>query len=316
MKLYETNHNNNSNNNVDIKPLVSIIIATYRRDTSLEKAVLSLINQSYEFIEIIVVDDNADQLWNKKVDGIISNIKMQSKREIIYMKNEVNKGSAETRNIGIGKAAGEYITFLDDDDVYLPKKVENQVIHMMELGSDFSITDLILYNEKQKLIEHRRRKYIKKLDSESLLKYHLMYHMTGTDTIMFKKDYLINIGSFDPIDVGDEFYLMMKAILKGGKFSYLPKCDVKAYIHSGSGGLSSGDCKVKGENELYQYKKKLFIKLNKEEKNYIRMRHYAVLAFAEYRRKQLARFLRYAFLSFIASPFKCIKEFVRIVFSR
>ncbi|CEP47872.1 glycosyl transferase family protein [[Clostridium] sordellii] len=110
--------------------LVSVIVATYRRELTLKKALESLSNQTYDKIEIIVVDDNSDEKWNSKVNQIIRNVK--SKHKIIYIKNEINKGSAETRNIGIRKSSGEYITFLDDDDIYLPDKIKNQVNHMIK----------------------------------------------------------------------------------------------------------------------------------------------------------------------------------------
>lgn len=112
--------------------------------------------------------------------------------------NDFNKGSAETRNIGINAANGEYITFLDDDDVYLPDKIKKQV-EFMEVGEyDYSITDLILYNENDKEIDKRIRSYIKDMSSLSLMTYHLKYHMTGTDTMMFRKEYLTEIGGFAP----------------------------------------------------------------------------------------------------------------------
>ena len=69
---------------------------------------------------------------------------------------------------------------------------------------------------------------------------------------MFKKEYLTKIGGFPPINVGDEFYLMHRAINGGGAFGYLPGCQVKAYVQTGEGGLSSGDGKIKGENALYE----------------------------------------------------------------
>jgi len=227
--------------------------------------------------------------------------------EVIYIKNKDNKGSAETRNIGIKQATGEYVTFLDDDDLYLSNKVKKQVEHMIKEGSDFSLTDLWLYDEKDKLIEKRRREYIKDFSSDSLIRYHLMHHMTGTDVMMFRKKYLIDIGMFSPINVGDEFYLMQKAIDSKGIFSYLPGCEVKAYVHSETDGLSSGDGKIKGENELYEYKKKYFDVLTKEEQRYINMRHYAVLAFAELRRRSFIKFLGYSIKSLIASPSGLIK---------
>lgn len=283
---------------------VSVIIATYRREASLKRALESLINQTYESTEIIVVDDNADSEWNKRVEDIIN--EMNLLHPIVYIKNEINKGSAGTRNIGIKAASGEYITFLDDDDIYLPNKIKNQVEHMIENKSDYSITDLYLYDENERLIEKRTRKYIKENNKENLLRYHLMYHITGTDTLMFKRVYVLSIGGFPAINVGDEFYLMQRSIEAGGAFSYLPLCDVQAYVHRETDGLSSGESKIKGENALYEYKKKYFSQLSDKEIQYIKMRHYAVLAFAEIRKRNVSGFIKYSTCSFINSPSQCI----------
>jgi glycosyltransferase involved in cell wall biosynthesis len=291
-------------------PKVSIIVATYRRKEALEKALQSLIVQTYSNYEIIVVDDNADAEWNTQVDEIVNKMKASDNIEIIYVQNKNNKGSAETRNIGIKLATGEYVTFLDDDDIYLPDKVKNQVEYMIREGSDFSLTDLWLYDEKDKLIEKRVRDYIKDFSSESLIRYHLMFHMTGTDVMMFKKKYLIDIGLFSPINVGDEFYLMQKAIDGKGVFSYLPGCEVKAYVHSDTDGLSSGDGKIKGENELYEYKKKYFDKLSQKDQRYIKMRHYAVIAYAEIRKKRYFSVIKNSCLSLMSSPINFINLFI------
>lgn len=283
--------------------LVSIIIATYRRDKSLENALKSLLSQTYNNIEIIVVDDNSDFIWNEKVRRIITEIN----HPIKYIQNKENKGSAETRNIGINVARGEYITFLDDDDIYLQDKIKNQVEHMIIEKSDFSITDLELLSDSGKRIEIRKREYIEKTDTNSLLKYHLMYHMTGTDTMMFKRDYLLKIGCFPKIDIGDEFYLMLRAIEEGGKFSYLHESNIKAYVHINTDGLSSGDSKINGENALHEFKIKFFHKLDKKSIRYIKMRHHAVIAFAEIRRKNYISFLVNSIKSVFCSPWGCFK---------
>lgn len=290
--------------------VVSVIVATYRREQSLLDALESITKQTYKNIEIIVVDDNADEVWNKKVEKIIK--KIIKTHSVIYIKNKVNKGSAETRNIGVRRANGEYITFLDDDDIYLPNKIKNQVKHMIKVRSDFSITDLELLNEAGKRIEIRTRKYIKETTKEALFGYHLMYHMTGTDTMMFKKNYLISIGSFPKINVGDEFYLMLKAIESDGKFSYLPTCDIKAYVHTKTNGLSSGESKINGENELYKFKKQYFNNLDKKSIKYIKSRHYAVLAFAEVRRKKYIKSFIKLMQSFSLSP----SSFIKIIMIR
>lgn len=291
-----------------MEPKVSIIVATYRREDPLKRALLSIGGQTYKNIEVIVVDDNAEKYWNDRVEKVIQEIKLPF--VIKYIKNNKNLGSAETRNVGIRKSTGVYITFLDDDDLYLEDKVKKQVEHMIDENSDFSVTDLKLYSENEKLIEVRKRNYIKKTDKKNLLMYHLKYHITGTDTMMFKSSYLKSIGGFEPIDIGDEFYLIKKAIDKDGKFSYLERCDVKAYVHIESEGLSSGKSKIQGENLLYEYKKIFFGELKYSDRRYIRMRHYAVLAFAEYRRKKFINFIYYSLKSFLIDPISLVNIYI------
>lgn len=296
-----------------MKPLASVVVATYRRDESLKNALLSLLKQDYENLEIILVDDNADTAFNTRVGGIVAECSAENSAiSINLIVNDQNLGSAKTRNKGIAAAKGEYVTFLDDDDIYLPQKVSSQVEFMFKNGADYSVTDLELFNSSDKLIERRTRGYIGKTDSKSLLGYHFKHHITGTDTMMFKRDYLEKIGGFDAIDVGDEFYLMKKAIEADGKFAYLNRCDVKAYIHTGDGGLSSGQGKIDGENQLYEFKKKHFEKMDKKTVKYIKMRHFAVLAFAYLRMKKLHLFVLNSFKSFFSSPFECVKLFLTL----
>lgn len=282
---------------------VSVVVATYKRETELKKALESLAEQTYTCMEIILIDDNGNDEWNGKVFEIVDGFRKRYPDIVLeYIVNNPNQGSAKTRNIGINSAKGDYVTFLDDDDIYLPDKIRKQVEFMETNQYDYSITDLRLYNKDGKEIDRRIRSYIKETTVEALRMYHLKYHITGTDTMMFKKEYLIQIGGFAPIDVGDEFYLMQRAIEGGGKFGYLPECDIKAFVHTGDDGLSSGDGKINGENTLYEYKKKFFNQLEANDVRYIKMRHYAVIAYAELRRKDYGQFISNVMKSFFASP--------------
>lgn len=286
---------------------VSVIVATFRREGELERALNSLANQSYRSFEIVLVDDNGEESWNKIVkaiaDGFIAENRDTPLRLVV---NEKTKGSAMAKNAGVAEASGTYITFLDDDDVYHPGKIENQLTGMAD--ADYSITDLRLCRIDGREVKHRQRSYIEKTDSDSLLVYHLMYHMTGTDTLMLRRSYFDQVGGFPPIDVGDEFYLMQRAIMGQGKFAYVKTCDVTAYIHTGEEtGLSSGETKIHGENQLYEYKKEFFHRLDAKTIRYIKMRHYAVLAFAEIRRRRFGRFFCCGAASFFSAPLACIK---------
>jgi glycosyltransferase involved in cell wall biosynthesis len=284
-------------------PLVSIIVSTYRRDTDLERAISTLNFQTYTNIEILVVDDNAEKDWNEKINFICN-----KNEKVRYIKNEMNLGSAKTRNVGIEASKGQYITFLDDDDVYLPNKIKEQVQAMLSDNSDYCLTNLNLYDKNEKLIEERNHNLIGSYDLSNLTSYHLKYHLTGTDTFMFKKDYLVKIGMFPQIDIGDEFYLMMNAIEFEGRFLFLNSCNVKAYVHFGEEtGLSSGHKKIIGEKRLFEFKKKRFYTLSKDDVKFIIMRHHAVLAYSYYRSRTYGLFLKETVFSILASPLNFIK---------
>ena len=104
---------------------------------------------------------------------------------------------------------------------------------------------------------------------------------------------------------------MQKAIDNRGKFGYLPGCEIKAYVHTGENGLSSGEKKIQGEKALYEYKKNFFDGINLKTKRYIRMRHYAVLAFAYKRMGKILKFLYYGAIGFLNAPIACSGLFFR-----
>ena len=101
-------------------PKVSVVIPTYNRKDFLGRAVASVLNQTFQSFEIIVVDDasqdNAEAIVRGFRDGRLK-----------YVRHEFRKGGSAARNTGILRSTGDYIAFLDDDDEWLPKKLEKQV---------------------------------------------------------------------------------------------------------------------------------------------------------------------------------------------
>ena len=291
-----------------MQPLISVVVATFKQDNTLLRALNSLAEQTYKNFEIIVVDDNADEDFSARVEKIVSLFCEEHKHiNLKFIVNTENLGSAHTRNVGIDASTGEYITFLDDDDLYLPENLEKQIENMLKTDADYGITDIKLYNENEKLCDNRVRSYIKSTRKEDLIRYHLKYHLAGTGTLIFKKEYIEKIGKFGDIDFGDEFFLMLKAIENDGKFTYLPGCYVKAYMHYGETGLSNGESKINGEKVVFNHKKDYFHKLPKSDVKYIKTRHFAVLAFAELRRKKILNALINAVKAFLVSPLNCLK---------
>jgi len=106
-------------------PLVSIIIPTYNRPELLERACNTAYQQSYNNIEIIVVDDNSPTDYSEVLSSL-------EPLNIKYIKRDLNGGGSAARNTGIDIAKGEFIAFLDDDDLWHEKKIEKQVASLSE----------------------------------------------------------------------------------------------------------------------------------------------------------------------------------------
>src|SRR5262249_34375929 len=106
-----------------LMPQVSVIIPTHNRAKSLQAAITSVLNQTYRDFEIIVVDDASK-------DNTEHVVRRFRDERIKYIRCAVNKGEAGARNKGVKASAADYIAFLDDDDEWLPRKLELQVALM------------------------------------------------------------------------------------------------------------------------------------------------------------------------------------------
>lgn len=102
-------------------PLVSVIIPTYNREKYVVEAIESVLVQTYKNLEIIVVDDGSTDGTEKILEPY--------RDRVVYIYQE-NQGPSAARNTGIRRANGQFIAFLDSDDLWLPEKLEVQVAYM------------------------------------------------------------------------------------------------------------------------------------------------------------------------------------------
>lgn len=293
---------------------VSVIIPSYKREAKiLKRAIETVISQTYDNVEVVVVDDNAGELLKQYRQNIEEMMKDYAHHpKVIYKQNQENLGGALARNEGIASATGDYITFLDDDDVYLPNKVNNQLKYMLANDLDMSFTDLRIHNEDDILTDFREYSMIKSFDNKELLRYHLTRHITGTNTFMYKSEFLRKIGGFRQAKVGQEFYLMMRTIEGNGKIGYLKEQDVILYRHRGEC-ISTGANKIPGEKDLYKYKQEYFSQLSKQDQRFIKFRHYVVLAVACKRNKRYVEAIKYGLQAVVSSPLDTFIEVKRFV---
>jgi glycosyltransferase involved in cell wall biosynthesis len=102
------------------RPLVSVVMPTYNRASLLDRAIRSALNQTYNNLEIIVVDDASS-------DETPDVVKAFQDQRVRYIRHETNRGGSAARNTGIRNATGEFIAFLDDDDEWEPEKTVQQL---------------------------------------------------------------------------------------------------------------------------------------------------------------------------------------------
>jgi teichuronic acid biosynthesis glycosyltransferase TuaG len=166
------------------EPLISIIIPVFNAQKYIEETILSVIGQTYSNWELIVVDDcSTDHSVNIIQDIILLDIRIR------LIKSEVGSGGpARPRNIGIESSTGKYIAFLDNDDAWLPDKLEKQVSLMQSKGYAMCYGSVSVVNENGKEI----RKNIVKNKSGNVFAVLLRHYEISMPTVIVEKDFLIN----------------------------------------------------------------------------------------------------------------------------
>lgn len=127
-------------------PLVSVVIPVYNNVLWLEEAIESVMEQDYPDIEIIVINDGSTESFETFLE--------KYKEKIRYYYNE-NKGVAYARNFGIDNANGDYIAFLDSDDIWVKNKISAQVKYMKQQGIKWSHHNYAYFdNEDKKILKN------------------------------------------------------------------------------------------------------------------------------------------------------------------
>ncbi len=124
-------------------PLVSVIIPTRNRKIFLRRALESVFGQTYKNIQIIVVDDAST---DGTEDMILSIQRSSLQQELLYIRNAHPEGGARARNTGIRQAKGEFVSFLDDDDEWLPEKTAIQADFLMH-NPEYAGVSCLYYQE-------------------------------------------------------------------------------------------------------------------------------------------------------------------------
>lgn len=156
-----------------MKALVSIITPLYNSEAFISETIQSILNQTYSNWELLLIDDCSTDGTISLVNGFIS-----QNNNITLLKNEYNQGAAVSRNKGIRAANGNYIAFLDADDLWKPEKLDKQIAFMQNQDCDVCFCSYEQINESGKPL-HRLVKALPVLTYKKYLKSNYIGNLTG-----------------------------------------------------------------------------------------------------------------------------------------
>jgi glycosyltransferase involved in cell wall biosynthesis len=192
---------------------VSVIILTYNRARYLRRAVRSVLSQTYQDFEVVVVDDASTDETPEVVRGF------QDPR-IRYFRHDTNRGESGSRNTGIQYSVGEYVAFLDDDDAWLPQKLAMQVKLLdtspIEVGAVYTSFFEIEADTEKVLgswIAQKRGNVLRELTQQNWI--------GVPSTVVLRRRCFDSVGLFDEQIVFGPDYDMWIRIAEHYKFEYI-----------------------------------------------------------------------------------------------
>lgn len=243
--------------------LVSIVITTYGRTDFLKKALESACNQTYRDIEIILVDDNADKSEIRK--QVVELAKEYHVQKLIL--NETNLGGSLSRNEGIKAAQGGFVSFLDDDDTYHPKRIEKYIAAYEKEGDEqigiiYSFVDEVASDGK-KLREYRITL------QENPLYQHMCSCLAATSQWMVPRYVFDRVGMFEDSPCKQDSIMLLKILGAG----YHPLCveEVLVYYTNHNQGRISGigEKNRRGLLNFRDWCRKYYDKITKKEQRQV-----------------------------------------------
>src|SRR5262245_18204916 len=131
-----------------IPPSVSIVIPTYNRANLIARSLQSVLDQSYEDFEILVIDDGSTDQTAAVVAGFRD-------QRIIYTRLARNSGAGGARNVGIKMSKGQFLAFQDSDDEWLPQKLAKHMEMFKKGASKLGV----VYSDKQRILKNGTTSY-------------------------------------------------------------------------------------------------------------------------------------------------------------
>jgi glycosyltransferase involved in cell wall biosynthesis len=206
---------------------VSVIVLTYNRANMVTETIDSILKQTFRDFELIIVDNCSRDDTEKVIGGYADD-------RIRYFKNDNGGFIAVNRNYGISRAAGEYIAFCDDDDLWLPEKLEKQLLEFDEDGRlGLVCTNAMVFDATGDL---RRYHQTGLSDDDFTLKSLIFKNLIICSSVLIKKRVIDDIGPFDTapaIFTAEDFELWLR-IASRYRVKYIDSPLVRYRVHPGN----------------------------------------------------------------------------------
>ena len=210
------------------KPLVSVIIPTYNRKKTISRAIQSVLNQTYENIELIIVDDGS-------TDGTKELVLEKYGDAVVYVENQRKKGPSGARNYGVQIANGEYIAFQDSDDEWEEKKLEKQM-EILLTNTDIKMVycEIKRYREEEFLGTRPDSQIPIEQKQGNLFSFLILNPLISTQTMLMEKEAFISIGGLEETLGAAEDYEFSIRFSHEFLIGFAEDTYVKAYDSEGS----------------------------------------------------------------------------------
>ena len=225
------------------EPTISVIMATYNRASLISRAIESILDQTFQDFELIIVDDGSSDNTKEVIAGF-----MQKDLRVKYFKNKKNLGLPKTRNEGIKVSRGKYIGLLDDDDEWLPDKLEKQINKFQSTPETIGLIYCGLAYISQ---SGKTSKTIIPRLKGNLFQDILKENFFGSSTPLIKKECFEKSGLFDGTFSNGEDWDMWIRISKNYEIDYVPEALTLYYVHGNQMSANFPDT-IKGFDKILE----------------------------------------------------------------
>ena len=220
----------------------SVIIRTYKRIEFLEKAIESINTQTYRDYEIIVVNDNPDD--KSTIDSLSTKFD-----KITVIHSNHTKGGNAARNLGILKSRGELIAFLDDDDLWLPQKLERHLeAHKQYPNAGLIFSDCLYIYDDSSIMNHATSYHVPADIIKAMGE--AKFCPATTSMVSIKRECVERCGLFDEKLVSFQDWDYWFRIAHKFRFMYIPMILVHFRQHLGSRTSQNAENRLKGLKQI------------------------------------------------------------------